>query len=280
MQLQEFHYRLPWRTRGSHPGHHGSTQQGGGVEFRGHASLVSAPDPRRIDLRASLRNPFEEVMVRVFTQSSAVPVYAVADLSASMGFKGRCRKLDVLADFVASLGYSAYRTGDPFSFLGCDDTIRHDFYVPLTRAKGAGPELASRLRGLHVTGSSSRALLEAYELMCHQRAIVFLISDFHVPLNLLERVLDSLSQHFVVPVILIDSAELEAPPRFGIVRVTDRETHQQRTLLMRPSFAARLTRQFVTRLGELRKLCLKHGRPPIVIRDKFSPEAVTRYFFE
>ena len=45
--------------------------------------------------------------VRVASERKAVPVYAVADLSASMAYEGRFRKLDVLADFVEALAWSA-----------------------------------------------------------------------------------------------------------------------------------------------------------------------------
>ena len=35
MQAQaELHYKVRWRPRGGHPGHHPSTHQGGGLEFR------------------------------------------------------------------------------------------------------------------------------------------------------------------------------------------------------------------------------------------------------
>src|SRR5574341_1204843 len=116
--IQEFHYRVSWHAATHRPGHHRGARAGAGFEFIGHAPLLAARDPRRLDVRASLADPFGEWKVRQFRQRATVPVWLVADLSASMGFQGRRRKLDVLADFTASLGYSAWRTGDPFGFLG------------------------------------------------------------------------------------------------------------------------------------------------------------------
>ena len=138
---------LPRRGAGAaatFPAHHRSTRGDSGFEFRGHAALLDAPDPRRLDLHASLRDPFGNWIVRVYSQRKAIPVVMVADLSASMGFEGAQRKLDVLADFVDSLAWSAWRTGDSFGFVGCDSAVRDDVLLPQTRARGVGIALAAQ----------------------------------------------------------------------------------------------------------------------------------------
>jgi hypothetical protein len=48
-----------------------------GLEFHGLASLLSSGDPRRLDLRASARDPFGQLLVRLYTQPSAVPIYVL-----------------------------------------------------------------------------------------------------------------------------------------------------------------------------------------------------------
>jgi uncharacterized protein (DUF58 family) len=278
MRVEEFHYRLNWRASGGFAGHHRSTQIGEGVDFFGYAPLLDRPDPRRLDLRASLRDPMEQLLVRVFRQRAAVPVYALADLSASMGFTGRARKLDVLAEFTASLGYSAYRSGDPFGFVGCDSAIRHDFYQPLSRAKAAGADIGQRLLALAPAGAGSDGLLDAARLIGRRRALVFLISDFHFPVALLRRVLRALARHQVVPVVLTDAVEYEELPAFGIVRVRDPETGRQRTLLLRPSLRRRLRAMFLDHFEKLRRTFAAHGTAALWIRDGFHPDEITRYF--
>src|SRR5262245_52936830 len=104
--VQELHYRIAAPALGHFPGSHRSTRGDGGFEFRGHAFLLDAPDPRRLDLNASLRDPFGNWIVRVYSQRKAIPVVMVADLSASMGFAAQRRKIDVLADFAGSLAWS------------------------------------------------------------------------------------------------------------------------------------------------------------------------------
>ena len=83
-----FDYHINWKSRGYHPGQHKSDQRGMGIEFAGHATIIDYPDPRRIDIRQTIRDPFEQIQVRIFNQRSATPVIIASDLSASMNFGG------------------------------------------------------------------------------------------------------------------------------------------------------------------------------------------------
>ncbi|MDX1527275.1 MAG: DUF58 domain-containing protein [Gammaproteobacteria bacterium] len=278
MRVDEFHYRLNWRASGALPGHHRSAQLGDGVDLYGHAPLYDRPDPRRIDLRASLRDPMQQLLVRVFRQRGAVPVYALADLSASMGFNGHSRKLDVMAEFIASLGYSAYRSGDPFAFIGCNSVVLPDFYHPLSRAKAAGADVAQRLLDLVPSGAGSDGLLRATGLVGHRRALVFLVSDFHFPLALLSQVLHGLGRHQIVPVVLTDRMEYETLPTFGFVRVLDPESGRQRSMLMRRTLRQRVRSAFRQHFDDLERVFAAHGTEALWMGDAFRADEVTRYF--
>ncbi len=84
-----FDYHIGWKSRGKRPGRHKSNQRGMGIEFAGHTTLLSYPDPRRIDIRQSIRDPLGEIHVKIFNQRSATPVMIICDLSASMNFGGK-----------------------------------------------------------------------------------------------------------------------------------------------------------------------------------------------
>lgn len=277
-RAQPFHYRLQRRARGAEPGAHPGTQRGGGMEFRGHASLLAAQDPRRFDVAASLRDPFNRVMIRVYTQRGAVALRVIADVSASMGFTGRCRKMDLLADFTESLALSASGTGDPFGFTACDSGIREDLQLPLTRSRAAGALLAERLRNLVPSGRNALGLYDAVLRTPPSRSLVFLVSDFHFPLSMLATLLAGLALHEVVPVVLRDSAE-GAAPRYGIARIFDPETGSERMLLLRPSLAARVRESVAARAEALKRCCGRFGAKPLFIEDRFEADAVTRHFF-
>lgn len=280
MNATEIHYKVPWRASTSYPGHHSSQQKGGGLQYRNHVPLIDAPDPRRFDIRATLRDPFEQTRVRVYQQTSSIPVYLVADLSASMSFAGANSKLDVLADFVACLSYSAYRTGDRFGFIGCADKYSEPLVLPSTLNRAAGVDLANQLRRQHLLGKNSEGLLAAADLLGSRRALVFFVSDFHFSHLLIEQILASMAYHDVVPVMLWDRQEYEELPRFGIARVTDPETIQSRMLLMRPALKKRIQQEFFARREKLYKLFVRYGRLPLVLNNGFEPDQVTHYFFD
>ena len=277
--LKEFHYKIDWQTKSHLPGHHRSTQSGGGLEFRGNVPLLQAPDPRRLAIRASLSNPFEQWYVRSFRQRSQVPVYLIADLSASMGLRGVRNKLDVLADFTESLAYSIHRSGDRFAFIGCDETARLDFFLPPTHALGAGLEIARRLRNLAPIGRSATGLLEVPRFLPRQKSLIFLLSDFHFGEPILADILNLLVVHRVCPVVVWDRAEFQQMPNFGLASVQDIESGHRRTLLMRPALRERIAAAFESRRASLMALFMKHGARPLFVEDQFDAERVTEYFF-
>ncbi len=277
--IAEFHYTVGWRAPGAHPGTHAGAGFGGGHEFAGHVPFLANPDPRQLDIRASLHDPFGLPMARAFRQRVAIPVYVIADLSASLGFRGISSKLATLADFAAACAYSAYRTGDSFGFIGCDETLREDLFLPCRFHKGAAPELHERLRGFPARGRSAEGLHRAAPRLGRQRALVFLASDFHFPLAQVASLLDSLVRHDVVPVVLWDSAEYGHLPPRGLAYVEDPETGARRRLFMRPGLREKFREEFAKRREALTRLCAARGREPFFVVDRFDADGMTRYFF-
>lgn len=278
VRIRELHYRIAGAATGLFPGAHRSRTGDAGFEFRGHAALQDAPDARRLDLHASLRDPFGNWMVRLHSERKSIPVTVVADLSASMGFEGAQRKLDVLADFTESLAWSAWRTGDSFGFVGCDERVRRDFTQPQTRTRGAGIALAERLRALQLEGRSAAALREAHRHLPRQRALVFLVSDFHLDLDELETVLDSLSPHHIVPVVLWQRAEFTLSVTRGLAQVREPESGAVRWLWWRPALAERWQAAHEARREALLARLRARRLAPLFIDGAFDADAVTRHF--
>lgn len=277
--VQEFHYRIGWRAAGVFPGRHKSRRGDSGLEFRGHASLLAAPDPRRLDLHASLRHPFGEWLVRLYHQPMSIPVYLIADLSGSMHYGDATRKLDVLADFAESLAWSAYRSGDAFGFIGCDDGIVPELLLPATRRKGAGSVVAQRLRDLPPSHAGAAALREAHRLTATRRGLVFLASDFHLPLPFVDETLASLVRHEVIPVVLWRNEEFAGGPNFGIARLADAESGRTRTVLLRPALRRKWANERAERAAALDELFRRHHLRPLRLSDHFRPEEVSSHFF-
>jgi hypothetical protein len=276
--LRELHYRIAGKASGLFPGAHRSRCGDGGFEFRGHAALHDAPDARRLDLHASLRDPFGGWIVRLSSERRAIPVTVVADLSASMGFEGHVRKLDVLADFTACLAWSAARIGDSFGFVGCDERVRRELLLPQTRRRGAGLALARTVREWVPCGRSAQALRDAHRHLPAQRALVFLVSDFHLPLADVAQVLASLAAHDVVPVVLWQPVEFGLSADHALAQVQEPESGERRWLWWRPALRARWLAAFAARRAALLELFRARRLAPLFIEGAFDADAVTRHF--
>lgn len=274
----EFHYRIPRSFGGVHPGYHLGRQPGAGQAFRGYGSLFRHPDPRRIDLRASARDPFQQLQVRVFTQHSVLPVVVLGDLTASMGFGQGQPKLHMLADMAAATARSAHRVGDPFCFVGCDHEVRRELLLPLSRRAGVAAALREKLGAAQLHGTDAGGLLAALRFLPAKPALVFLVSDFHLPAALISTLLRRLVSHVVVPVVLWMDQETGPLPRFGIAEVADLESGARRLLLVRPGLEQRLRREYAARRRMLERLFVTHGHRPIFLYDRFETERLTEYF--
>jgi uncharacterized protein (DUF58 family) len=254
--------------------HRGKVEGAGGL-FRDHDLLVRSQDPRRIDLRMSLRDPFGTLYVKRFEQKTSVTVYALVDLSASMGFAGSVGKMDVVADLCGALAASARRIGDSFGLIGCDETILPEFFLPATRSRGTEADMVADLRAFTPTGHGAEGLLEAASYLAGRRKLVFVISDFHLPLDLIEAVFEALSEHDVIPIVLRDPREMRDLPAYGLVSLADLETGRRRLYAMRPSLRAALMREEAEAEKALRALAMRYGRPPFQVMgrvdwDKFG----------
>lgn len=294
---REFHYRLPGRAGGFRPGSHPGSSFGAGQQFALHARLVDHPDPRRLDLRASVQSVRSEWLVRLHLQRVAVPVQVVVDVSASMCFGKQRSKLEIVADFVEALGYSTFRSGDRAGMIAFDARAREDLFVSARHGRGAGNMMAgmlraeavqSRIRGASGTygdnadpeGICTMGLARAVRILAGKQALVFLVSDFHWPLDGLAAVLDTLAHASVVPIVVWDEAELAPPSHGSLLAVHDAETGEERTLWLSPRVRRQWREAVSRRRRRLGALFGGHGLRPFEIEGAFDADALSRYFIE
>ena len=131
MSVEFFNYHINWKSKAIHPGSHKSDQRGMGIEFAGHSNLLDYPDPRRIDLRMTMRDPMDQVYVRIFNQRSATPIMIFNDLSASMTF-GQETKLERAAEIAEIIKNSAYHNRDAIGLVGFHDNVNDEWIAPLS----------------------------------------------------------------------------------------------------------------------------------------------------
>jgi hypothetical protein len=277
---REFHYRVPRRSGGWRPGSHPGSSLGAGQEFVSHVSLFDRPDPRRLDLRASLRDVRGDWLVRVNRQRVSVPVHVIADVSTSMSFGSPKSKLRVLAEFVTALGHSAFRVGDALGMFAFDARERSDLFVPALFSRGVGDVMASLLANCEGSPGSSAGLEEAALHLAGRSGLTFLASDFHWALDRLDGVLDLLAHAYIVPLILWDPAEMQPPKQDGLMPLRDLESGRRSTVWLRPSMRARWHEAVQRRRAELEAIFTARGIRPFYISGEFDSEALSDYFFE
>jgi len=273
-------YRVRWKTSSLRPGAFRGLHAGPGDRIRASVPLHENADPRRIDVRATLRDPLGGIWVRELEQNSALKVIVLADVSASMGYVGRYDKQDQLRRIAVSLARSAFRNGDAFGFYAASDRPHDALALPPRVDRGAGDWIARKLAGFTPSGDNARGLLQVVARMPHRRALVFLVSDFHWPQQDVAAIMRSLAHHAVVPIVLRDPAEVDAIHPRGIAVLRDLETGAQRFVWLRRGLIDTLRRDRDAREDAFRRVCRAAGCAPFFVRGRFDPALLSRYFAE
>jgi uncharacterized protein (DUF58 family) len=263
-------YRIVWRSRALRQGAHRSTQAGSGGVFRDLASLLDYRDPRRIDLRQTIRDPFGGLHVRRFEERSQIGVTMLIDLSGSMGFEGAARKMSIAADLAQVFAASARRAGDTFAAYGAGETIREELSVPPQRSRAGEREMVESIRTYVPRSEGASGLIDAARRVGRKRNLVLLVSDFLLPETQIEAIFEELSGHDVVPIRISDSRESAKLPSWGLAELADLEIGRRRLVVMRPALRAEWLRRTEARRSFFRSLAARFGREPFEITDSIA----------
>ncbi|WP_051378386.1 hypothetical protein [Derxia gummosa] len=296
--MEEFDYRIRWRSAEVLPGAHRGLRDGPGSEFHGHVGLLGAPDPRRLDLRASLAMPGGGWLFRRTRQTSGIGVVLLADVSASMGagaagaVKGAAGgghgispdagagRMALLARLARLTGHSARHAGDSFGLVAADTAIRDDLWLAPSRAPGAIAEIADRLDGFVPTGHGHAGLIDAADTLAGRRRLVFVASDFCWPIDDVERLLTALAPHQVQPIVLGDAAAEAVPDWRGLVEIDDAEGGAARAAWLRPSQRARWQAALADWRVGLAASFAAHGLTPLHADASLAAEDITQWLAE
>jgi uncharacterized protein (DUF58 family) len=277
LPLDALAYRLRFKPRRGAPGAHKGIGEGSEGQFLRNVPLVHQFDPRRIDLSTSLRDPFGGLYTRTYAPRRAVPIVVVADLSASMGFGIGTKSTVRLAEFARLIAISAYANGDSFGLICADTKVEEEMFIPASRRSNLAEEVFSRLVASKPNGRNARGLIDAASFLPKRRSLVFLVSDFLMPLADVAAILESLLHHDVVPIVIRHEATDGELPSFGFAIARDLETGRERLLFLRPSLRAAWRRATADRLAALEHLFATHGRRAFHLVDPLDVDALAEY---
>ncbi|MFZ2451035.1 MAG: MxaS protein [Methylovulum miyakonense] len=271
---QIFQYRLTMPSSRVYPGAHVGRMVSSGHLFKQHEPLIAHPDPRRIDLRASVLDVFGQYRVRVYQQHSLIDVLLLADLSTSMS-----QNKAMLLACLESIAESAFSYGDRFSFIGCGSESTPRYQLNHCRQQGALRAFSQQLQATCFTPQNPHWQAVLPHLPTRP-SLVFLLSDFHFDLASLAPILPLLRQHDVIPLVVWQTADYENLPEWGLVSFQDSESHATRTLFMRPALRRTIVQRFQQRRRQLQSFFRRYGCEPMFLQDCFQAAQLQAYFLQ
>lgn len=282
---EEFVYKLPGKAPGSRPGAHRGTSRGSGMSFAAHAKLFDQPDPRRLDLRASINDVRGDWLVRTYLQPASITVHVLLDISPSMHF-GEPGKIQAATDFLRCLGLSAHAYGDAISLLPFDNQFREDLYISPRRGRAIGTLMADTISNAsaattpHRQDSVRAAFDTSAARLVGATGIVFILSDFHWSLDALGPVLEKFSAATVVPLVIWDKAEVTPPAAGQLLFARELGGPKRRQLWLSEAKREAWIDNVRQRRQHLNELFAKHNSAPLFIEESFNAENLSRYFME
>ncbi len=126
----------------------------------------------------------------------------------------------------------------------------------------------------------SPALIETVRMLPRERSLIFLVSDFHMPIKELEESLVLMLRHYIIPIVLWDTSEYKDLPEFGIANVTDPETGAKRTLFLRKDYRNRILESFTKRRKIIEDLFLRFDMQPFFVENHFDADLLSDYFYQ
>lgn len=262
-------WRLARALPGVRAGSHRARMRGSGDIFADTAGFLTHPDPRRLDLRRSIADPFGALMVRRFEARNDLTVHLLLDASASLATGARSDRQGLAALLAAGIAQAAWRGRDRFamSALGGEDTLASE---PARLGRSATETVQRSIAALNPAGQGVVGLSAAAGELPEDRILVVLVSDFEFAPAELRELLAALEPRPVWPLWLRDSGFEEPSGKFGLAETRDPESGRGRTVLTTRRWAERVRLADEERRDRLRSVFSEFGLRPVEIRDQID----------
>ncbi|MDO8961455.1 MAG: hypothetical protein Q8R74_13505 [Methylophilus sp.] len=280
MKQQWIDYRIQWKPTGHQSGAMRGLSAGIGDHLRALALLRDYPDPRRLDLRASLRDPFERLFVRDTYLNTALKLIVLVDATASMGYVGAVNRWQVAQEIAAQLALSAYRSGDAFGLYVANQALIREGTLPPRLNRSAWLWIQQHLHRVKPQGNRMDGLIKVTSQLPRKRSLVFLVSDFRWSESDTNMMFKKLNHHDVIPIVLEDPFEVSQAPKQGMAILQDAETGQSKFVWMRAGLIQSLQNKRLQHTQMLHQLSRRYGYKPFLVHGSFNPMALTHYFME
>lgn len=200
-----------------------SSFKGQGLQFSDIREYQHGDDVRHIAWKLTAKTP-ESTYLKVFEEERSLNVSLVVDISASNSFGLKeNKKVDLLAELVSLLSFSALKTNDFISLISfSDDILKH---IPHKKGKKHVMRILAEVfkkRISHGKTDIKKSLFNTAHLL-KKKGIVFVISDFITDTDYLKELQLLNHKHDLVALWIYDDAEINFP-KLGLMDFVDPET--------------------------------------------------------
>lgn len=197
--------------------------KGRGMIFDSVRPYEPGDDVRDIDWNVTARagQPF----VKRYVEEREITVMIVLDSSASLFFGTvRQQKRDLAAELGAVLAYAALTNNDKVGLLIFSDRI--ELYTPPRKGRHHISRLIRDLLAAKPAGKGTdlSLALRTMDRALHNRAVIFVISDFLTPAENYQRDLMILNRRHDVIAITLDDPLEQSWPEAGLIALRDSES--------------------------------------------------------
>lgn len=200
-----------------------SVYKGRGMAFSGVRPYTPGDDIRALDWKVTARSGTPHI--KQFVEERELTLMIIVDGSPSVLFGTQDRtKRDYLAEIAAVISYAAIFNQDRVAMLIFGDTV--EYY---SRPRKGRNHVLAMIRTLlthepkSTTSNLASALRTANQVL-RRGAIVFVISDFLIPVDNYQQDLKLLAQHHDVTCIAVNDPLERSVPDVGLIAMQDMET--------------------------------------------------------
>ncbi len=202
---------------GDRVGNNPSLFDGEGFEFAELREYIYGDDVRKIDWKttAKLGKPF----VKIYKEERELNVVVVSMMGGSIYFGTVKQKSEIVAELVATLGFSAIKNGDRFSHILFADKL-YDVMKP-SKKHFSIHQAVEKITHFEPLGKEANyaKLIETLHHRLTKKSLLFILSDFigEIDLRLLS------VKHDIFAVIVRDRFE-ENPTALGHIKLVDMQS--------------------------------------------------------
>lgn len=253
-ELDRFNLVITKRVTSSFIGQRKSMAAGRGVMFKDYRIYAPGDDIRTIDWKVFART--DDLYVKTHEEERNLILHIIMDFSASMNFGKKMTKFDYASMLGVGFAYLAMKDNEKFQFCTFSDEL--SVFQP-RRGMGQLISMVDHLNGLKTKGHSMlKDALVQYKKVIGSRALVFLISDFLIPIEEIREALYSLGKQEAKVIQVLDPQERELSMQ-GDFKLKDSETGEK----MNVNISRRLTQQYEklldSHIANIQDTCNKLG---------------------